>query len=88
MSIQLTRYFRVLVIGEETKFVGDVIEKDLGFRTRLVPGDQIEDAIRGSAEGSSDAAGLRFSGNMIWNAINDFIQHCNVSRVNAWSFAR
>ena len=33
MSIQLTRYFRVLVIGEENKFVGDIIEKDLGFRS-------------------------------------------------------
>ena len=50
MSIQLTRYFRVLVIGEENKFVGDIIEKDLGFRVRLVPQDQIEEAIRGSAD--------------------------------------
>src|SRR4026209_2310449 len=50
MSIQLTRYFRVLVIGEENKFVGDIIEKDLVFRVRLVPQDQIEDAIRGSAD--------------------------------------
>ena len=50
MSIQLTRYFRVLVIGEENKFAGDIIERDLGFRIRLVPQDQIEEAIRGSAD--------------------------------------
>lgn len=50
MSIQLTRYFRILVIGQENKFVGDIIERDLGFKTRVVADDQIEDAIRGSAD--------------------------------------
>lgn len=50
MSIQLTRYFRVLVVGHENKFVGEIIESDLGFRTRLVAEDEIEDAVRGSAD--------------------------------------
>jgi ornithine decarboxylase len=50
MSIQLTRYFRVMVIGEENKFAGDIIDRDLGFRVRLVPQDQIDEAIRGSAD--------------------------------------
>ncbi|HEY1386044.1 MAG TPA: ornithine decarboxylase [Dongiaceae bacterium] len=50
MPIQLNRYFRVLVVGEENKFAADIIEKDLGFRTRLAPADQAEEAIRGGAD--------------------------------------
>ena len=46
MSIQLTRFFRVMVIGQENKSVGDIIERDLGFKIRLVAEDQIEEAIR------------------------------------------
>ena len=51
MAIQLTRYFSVLVIGAENKFVADIIERDLGFKTRLVTEPEyLDDAIRGAAD--------------------------------------
>ena len=46
MSIDLTRYFRVLVVGEENKFAGDIIEKeDPGIETLLEDFNRVGAAI-------------------------------------------
>jgi len=51
MPIQLNRYFSVMVIGGENKFVADIIERDLGFKTRLVAEPEyLDDAVRGAAD--------------------------------------
>ncbi len=50
MAIQLSKYFRILVIGQENQFVADIIERDLDFDTRVVADDQVEEAIRGGAD--------------------------------------
>jgi hypothetical protein len=40
MGRQLNRYFCVMASGEENKFAVDMIERELGFKIRLVPKDQ------------------------------------------------
>jgi len=50
MTIQLNKYFRILVIGQENQFVADIIERDLDFNTRVVPEDQVDEAVRNSAD--------------------------------------
>src|SRR5258705_5749845 len=61
MQIPIQHYFRILVIGEESAPVAEVIEKELGFRAFTVAADQAREAIHNGADvcaivvGRSDA---------------------------------
>ena len=63
MSIPLTRFFRILVIGEQYTNVCRTIEEGLHFTVTLVPSGEYAEAIRAGADlgaiivGRADATG-------------------------------
>jgi ornithine decarboxylase len=50
MTIPANRYLRILVVGSENTPVAEIIERELNFRTQVVDGPSIADAIRNSAD--------------------------------------
>ena len=50
MSIPLERFFRILVVGEHTGVVAQVIEDELHFPVTSIDLEQIPQAIRGGAD--------------------------------------
>src|SRR6476620_7778933 len=50
MSIPVQRFFRILVIGEDSGQVARIIEDELHFTVTSVPSDDIAQAIRAGAD--------------------------------------
>src|SRR6478609_7930257 len=50
MNIPIQRFFRILVVGEDSGQVARIIEEELHFMVTSVPTDQVAQAIRTSAD--------------------------------------
>src|SRR6476620_6063727 len=59
MHVPVSRYFRVLVVGEEHRPVAAIIERDLRYATTVVPSDEAVDAMRGAADVGAIVVGHR-----------------------------